>query len=90
MTHIRTYTLRLTEGDHTFPVKVRAQFLRGRAQTMEEPSEPDEAAIQAVYLANFPETGDIYETLSDEQLAYLEDAWLEAWHDEQRAQNDEK
>ncbi|MBK8706636.1 MAG: hypothetical protein IPN33_25705 [Saprospiraceae bacterium] len=89
MTHIRTYTLRLTEGDHTFPVKVRAQFLRGRAQTMEEPSEPDEAAIQAVYLANFPETGDIYETFVRRSTpADLEAAWLEAWHDEQRAQND--
>lgn len=83
---IRTYTIRLTEGDHTFPVKVRAQFLRGRPQTMEEPAESDEAAIQAVYLGEI----DIYENLSDDQLADLEAAWLEAWYDEQRAQNDER
>ena len=88
MTNLRTYTLHLTECDDAFPVKVRAQFQRGRAQTMEEPSEPDEAAIQAVYLYNFPETVDIYETLSDAQLADLEASWLETWYDEQRAQND--
>jgi len=78
---IRTYTL-THNGTHA---RVTAKYYPGFPGTREDPPEEESCEITAVKV----EGVDIAYGLTYSELTALEAAWLEAWHDEERAHIDD-
>jgi hypothetical protein len=67
--------------------RVTAVRYPGYAATMEDPAEEESADIRCVNVLNEDGTAtDMTDDLSDELYYALEQAWLDAWHDEAMSQ----
>ncbi len=78
-----TYRIRLTQE---ITADVTGDYYPGFAGTREDPPEPESVTIRAVVIGGV----DVIDEMEDLQLEAIEAAWLQAFHDEGDAYDEER